>query len=106
MGTDGDYVHYLVQSTPEHSPTELVRLIKSITAKRIFAEHPKVKKKLWEGEFWSDGYFVSTVEKFTRGRVIKEYIKNHGKEKNYKELLLNFPKGESEAKEIFLREVY
>ena len=27
VGTDGDHVHYLVQSTPEHSPTELVRLV-------------------------------------------------------------------------------
>ena len=27
VGMDGDHVHYLVQSTPEHSPTELVRLV-------------------------------------------------------------------------------
>ena len=97
VGTDGDHVHYLVQSTPEHSPIEIVRLIKSITAKRIFAEHPEVKKKLLGGEFWSDGYFVSTVGEFTSERVIKEYVKNQGKEKDYKQLLLNFPKGEPEA---------
>lgn len=96
VGTDGDHVHYLVQSTPKHSPSELVRLIKSITAKRIFAEHPDVKKKLWGGEFWSDDYFVSTVEKFTSEKVIKEYVKNQGKEKDYKQLLLNFPKGDPE----------
>ena len=97
VGTDGDHVHYLVQSTLEHSPTEIVRLIKRITAKRIFAEHPEVKKKLWGGEFWSDGYFVSTVGKFTSERVIKEYVKKQGKEKDYKQLLLNFPKGDPEA---------
>lgn len=96
VGTDGDHVHYLVQSTPKHSPSELVRLIKSITAKRIFAEHPDVKKKLWGGEFWSDDYFVSTVGKFTSEKVIKEYVKNQGKEKDYKQLLLNFPKGDPE----------
>ena len=55
------------------------------------------KKKLWGGEFWSDGYFVSTVGKFTSEKVIKEYVKNQGKEKDYKQLLLNFPKGEFEA---------
>ena len=97
VGTDGDNVHYLVQSTPEHSPSEIVRLIKSVTAKRIFAEHPEVKKKLLGGEFWSDGYFVSTVRKFTSERVIKEYVKKQGKERDYKQLLLNFPKGEPEA---------
>ena len=98
VGTDGDHVHYLVQSTPDHSPTEIIRLIKSVTAKRIFAEHPEVKKMLWGGEFWSDGYFVSTVGKFTSENVIKEYVKNQGKEKDYKQLLLfNFPEDEPEA---------
>ncbi len=97
VGTDGDYVHYLVQSTPDHSPTEIIRLIKSVTAKRIFAEHPEVKKMLWGGEFWSDGYFVSTVGKFTSESVIREYVKNQGQEKNYKQLMFNFPEGESEA---------
>lgn len=97
VGTDGDHVHYLVQSTPDHSPTEIIRLIKSVTAKRIFAEHPEVKKMLWGGEFWSDGYFVSTVGKFTSENVIREYVKNQGKEKDYKQLMFNFPEDESEA---------
>ena len=93
VGTDGDHVHYLVQSTPEHSPTEIVRLIKSVTARRIFAEHPEVKRMLWGGEFWSDGYFVSTVGKFTSEDVIAEYVKNQGKEKEYRQLLLNLETG-------------
>lgn len=91
VGTDGDHVHYLVQSTPDHSPSELVRLIKSVTAKRIFAEHPEVKKMLWGGSFWSDGYFLASVGKFTSETVIRAYVKNQGKEKDYKQLLLNFP---------------
>lgn len=49
VGTNGNHVHYLIRSNPEYSPTEIVGLIKSITAKRIFAEHPDVKKKLWGG---------------------------------------------------------
>lgn len=92
-GTDGDHVHYLVQSAPEHSPTEIVRLIKSVTAKRIFAEHPEVKRMLWGGEFWSDGYFVSTVGKFTSENVISEYVRNQGKEKDCKQLWLNLETG-------------
>ena len=35
VGTDKDHVHYLLQSTPDHSPAEIVRLIKSVTAKSI-----------------------------------------------------------------------
>ena len=79
-----------------------LRVIKSITAKRIFAEHSEVKKKLWGVEFWSNGYFVSTEGKFTSERVIKEYVKNQEKEKDY----MNFPKGESVVLERYFRGVY
>ena len=91
VGCDGDHVHYLVQSTPTHSPAEIVKVIKSVTARRIFAEHPEVKKMLWGGEFWSDGYFVASVGRFTSENVIAEYVKNQGREKEYKQLVLNLP---------------
>jgi putative transposase len=39
-------------------------MIKSITAREIFKKHPEVKKILWGGEIWSEGYFVNTVSKF------------------------------------------
>ena len=94
VGTDKDHVHYLLQSTPDHSPAEIVRLIKSVTSKRVFAEHPEVKNMLWGGEFWSDGYLVSSVGKFTSENVIREYMKNQGKEESYRQLYQNLPKGE------------
>jgi len=54
--TDRDHVHFLIQSIPKYSVTEIIRMIKSITAKKIFEKHPEVKKQLWGGEFWSDGF--------------------------------------------------
>ena len=88
MGCDGDHVHYLVQSTPDHSPDEIVKVIKSVTARRIFAEHPEVKKILWGGEFWSDGYSVESVGLVSCHNVIAEYLKEHGLEKEYRQLVL------------------
>ena len=93
VGTDKDHVHYLLQSTRDHCPAEIVRLIKSVTSKRVFAEYPEVKKMLWGGEFWSDGYFVSSAGKFTSKNVIREYMKNQGKEESYRQLYQNLPKG-------------
>lgn len=61
IGTDADHVHFLVQSVPPYSPKQLVQLIKSITAREIFKACPEVKRYLWGGKFWSEGYFVSTV---------------------------------------------
>ena len=86
IGVDKDHVHFLVQSTPNYSPTKIVTTIKSITAKQIFAECPQVKKLLWGGQFWSDGYFVSSVGKYTNESVIREYVKNQGKQDEYKQL--------------------
>lgn len=88
IGADEDHVHFLIQSTPEYSPTRIITTVKSITAKRIFVEHPEVKKALWGGQFWSDGYFVSSVGKNTSEKTIKEYVKNQGKQDSYEQILL------------------
>jgi REP element-mobilizing transposase RayT len=86
IGTDKDHVHFLVQSVPMLSPKRIVQIIKSITAREIFQACPEVKKQLWGGEFWTDGYFVSTVGKHGNEDVIKKYIKNQGAEVEYEQL--------------------
>jgi len=78
IGADADHVHFLVQSVPTYSPTKIVRTIKSITAKEIFRQMPEVKKQLWGGEFWSDGYFISSVGTHATEEIIKQYVKNQG----------------------------
>ena len=80
IGTDGDHVHFLIQSIPKLSPTEIVGIIKSITAREIFRLCPYVKKKLWGGNLWTAGYFVSTVGKYGNEEQIKNYVRNQGKE--------------------------
>ena len=65
MGTDKDHVHFLVQAVPSYSPTKIVQIMKSLTAREIFHRVPTVKKRLWGGEFWSKGYFISTVGRQT-----------------------------------------
>ena len=86
IGTDADHVHFLVQSVPTYSPKRIVQLIKSITAREIFRACPEVKKQLWGGEFWSDGYFISTVGKHGNEDVIKRYIQEQGAESQYEQL--------------------
>ena len=78
IGTDKDHVHFLVQSVPTYSVTRTVTLIKSLTAREVFKRCPQVKKQLWGGEFWTDGYFVSTVGKHGDEDTIGSYVKNQG----------------------------
>ena len=78
IGTDVNHIHYLIQSPPKYSPTQIVTMIKSLTARMVFKINPEVKKKLWGGEFWSDGYWMVTVGKNGNEKVISEYVKNQG----------------------------
>jgi len=86
IGTDKDHVHFLIQSIPTYSPTKIVKTIKSITAREVFKRVPAVKKQLWGGEFWSKGYFISTIGRHGNEEVIRQYVKQQGSEKTYKKL--------------------
>ena len=78
IGTDKDHVHSLTQTVPTYSVSRLVQMIKNLTAREIFQRCPQVKKKLWGGEFWPDGYFASTVSKHGDKNMIGNYVKNQG----------------------------
>ena len=80
IGTDEDHVHFLVQSVPSMSITKMVRIIKSITAKEIFQKNPEVKEQLWGGNLWTSGYYANTVGRYGNEEVIKDYVKNQGKQ--------------------------
>ena len=79
IGTYGDHIHFLIQSVPSLAPTTIVRIIKSITAREIYRLYPQIKKKLWGGNVWSAGYFVSTVGKNANEEQIKNYVRSQGK---------------------------
>ena len=91
IGNDLDHVHFLVQSVPTLSVTKIVTIIKSITAREIFAKHKEVKKNLWGGNLWTSGFYVNTVGKFANEDVIKKYIQNQGQEVKYTKLVTNHP---------------
>ncbi len=86
IGTDRNHVHFLIQSVPMYSPTKIARTVKSITAKEIFKRVPAVKKQLWGGEFWTDGYFINTVGQRGNEESIRAYVQNQGRAKEYKQL--------------------
>jgi putative transposase len=86
IGTDRDHVHFLIQSVPSYSPTKIVTTVKSISARELFKQAPEVKKKLWGGEFWGKGYFINTVGQHGNEKSIASYVKNQGRESEYKTL--------------------
>jgi REP element-mobilizing transposase RayT len=86
IGNDEDHIHFLIQGIPTMSVTRIVQIVKSITARKLFSKHPEIKKKLWGGNLWTSGYYANTVGQYGNEDMIKNYIKNQGKE--YKKLHL------------------
>ena len=78
MGADLDHIHILCSAHPKMSPGSIVRKFKSITARRLFGTFPELKKELWGGEFWSDGYYVGTVGERNDWETVAKYVKNQG----------------------------
>ncbi len=76
--TDDDHVHFLLESMPMYSPTKIAQVVKSITAKKMFVKYPYLKEQLWGREFWTKGYFMSTVGEHGDEQKLRNYVKNQG----------------------------
>ena len=72
-----DHVHIFISFSPKHSIAKVVGILKAVSAKEIRKEFPIVKKQLWGGEFWEDGYFARTVGDKVTAEVIKKCIRFH-----------------------------
>jgi putative transposase len=81
IGCDKDHIHLLCGAHPKVAPGRIVQIFKSITAREIFRRKPSIKKELWGGEFWTDGYYVATVGERANWDTVEEYIRKQGKSK-------------------------
>ena len=81
VGFDKNHVHILCRFLPKYSGGQVIRLIKSITAREIYKRVPEIKKELWGGEFWTDGYYVATVGERANWEVVEKYVSSQGKSK-------------------------
>lgn len=79
LETDEDHIHILLSAPPRYSPSNIVKLIKTWTQRKIFQEHPEVKQYLWGGKLWAQGFYVSTISDNTTKQEIQKYIKNQKK---------------------------
>ncbi len=88
VGCDKNHIHILCSFHPKYSIGEVVSKFKSITARELFKSYPELRKELWGGEFWTDGYYAATVGERGDWEVVKRYVKNQGHAEDYKQLRL------------------
>ncbi len=77
MEVSPDHVHIFCSFPPRYSIAQIITRFKSLSAREVFREYPQVKKQLWGGEFWEDGYFARTVGDKVTSEVIRKYIRRH-----------------------------
>ena len=76
-----DHVHIFCSFPPRYSIAQVVTRFKSLSARAIFREFPRVKRRLWGGELWEDGYCARTVGDKVTVEVIRRSIQHHRLEK-------------------------
>ena len=71
-----DHIHMVVRTEPKVSPSDIMQVIKSISAKAFFRRYPEIKEKyFWGGKLWTQSYFVETIGNANE-EVIRKYVKN------------------------------
>ena len=66
----------VIRTQPKVSPSEVMRIIKSISAREFFKRFPEIKRKyFWGGKLWTQSYFVETIGNANE-EVIREYVQN------------------------------
>ena len=76
-----DHVHIFCSFPPRYSIAQVVTRFKSLSARAILREFPQVKRRLWGGELWEEGYFARTVGDKVTAEVIRRYLQQHHIEK-------------------------
>ncbi len=72
----GDHVHMLIKAEPAMSPAEIMKVVKSISAREFFKRYPEIQEKyFWGGKLWTGSYFVETVGNKNEEEV-RKYVQN------------------------------
>ena len=80
IGIDEDHFHVVLGAAPKYSPSQIMSIIKSWSARLIFKKYPYIRKELWGGEFWSDGGHIDTVSEYGGLDRIKKYVKEQNRD--------------------------
>ena len=83
IGIADDHLHLFIEAAPRFAPAELVKIIKSISARELFRAFPELRRQLWGGELWEDGYAVRAVSDQVTEAVVRRYVEDHHREEGH-----------------------
>jgi putative transposase len=80
-----DHIHMVVRGIPKMCPSDVMQVIKSISAREFFRLYPEIRKRyFWGGKLWTQSYFVETIGNANED-VIRAYVRDQLTEYEKKE---------------------
>lgn len=77
-----DHIHMVVKGELKLAPSDIMQIIKSISAREFFRAYPDIKRKyFWGGKLWTQSYFVETIGNASE-EVIRQYVQDQLKVMN------------------------
>ncbi|KXI28835.1 transposase [Paraglaciecola hydrolytica] len=71
-----DHIHMVVKGEPKLAPSQVMQVIKSISAREFFKLYPEIRKRyFWGGKLWTQSYFVETIGNANE-ETIRKYVQN------------------------------
>ena len=74
LSVQSDHVHLFVSCPPRDAPARVMNVIKSITARELYAEFSRMRKSHLGGKLWADGYYVGSAGEHVTSDLIRRYI--------------------------------
>jgi REP element-mobilizing transposase RayT len=78
-----EYVQWVVNVPPSTSPGYLMRIMRTQTSEKIFAEFSRMKKENPSGDFWAPGYLIMGGTQPHPPQLVKDYIKQTRERQGY-----------------------
>ena len=80
-----DHIHMVIKSEPKKCPSNIMQIIKSISARIFFKLYPEIKKKyFWGGKLWTQSFFVETIGNLN-DKMISQYVRGQLKKMDVQE---------------------
>ena len=84
-----DHVHLCLSAPPRSAPARIGPILTSISARELFARCPRLRRQLWGGQLWEDGYFVRSVGDAVTAEIIRRSIRYQQSPQNIQRNLFN-----------------
>lgn len=70
-----DHIHLFISAHPKIAPSYIYKMLKGISARRLFLEFPDLKAKLWKGHLWNPATYTETIGHISEKTILK-YIED------------------------------